>query len=84
MWQKFLQWWIKYSLIYLAVLIAMLILNTMEPSPGDPKQKEWILMFALSVTPLGACMGQLIVWMFKLAWFIIKIMFQIMTGGKRN
>lgn len=82
--EKFLQWWMKYSLIYLGILIALLVLNSMEPTPGGPTQKEWIIMFALSVTPLGALMGQLFTWMFKVAWFIIKLIFQMMTGGRRD
>jgi len=66
----FLTWWLKHS------LIALVIFSIIYATGGSDMQAPWgtwTQTFLLLLTPLGALMGQLFVWAFKI---IINIFFR--------
>jgi len=71
--RTFEQWWLKYYKFCVIAGFVFLIIKVLQKDYTGFDIKGAVVFFAIITSPVGALIGQIFVWIFKL----IKLLFEI-------
>ncbi|MBN1482236.1 hypothetical protein EH223_08260 [candidate division KSB1 bacterium] len=82
--KSFEQWWIKYYKIAFLAGLVILVFRLIFQGVQGLDAKNAIVFFAILTSPIGALIGQILEWIFKLLKMLVEIIVEFIKLRKQR